>query len=95
MKLHHKLKLNRALSSLTDVWQGSEYILRSNTLFTTYSLRPISTSQILKIFAKFVALHCVKTARILVRIFPHSDGMRRDTLYLSAFSPNSGKYGSK
>ena len=28
---------------------------------------------------------------ILVRIFPHSDWIRRDTLYLSVFSPNAGK----
>ena len=29
----------------------------------------------------------------LVRIFPHSDWTRRDTSYLSVFSPNAGKYG--
>ena len=29
----------------------------------------------------------------LVRIFPHSDGIRRDTLYLSVFSPNAEKHG--
>ena len=29
----------------------------------------------------------------LVRIFPHSDWIRRDTKYLSVFSPNVGKYG--
>ena len=28
----------------------------------------------------------------LVRIFPHSDWIRRDTEYLSVFSPNAGKY---
>ena len=28
----------------------------------------------------------------LVRIFPHSDWIRRDTSYLSVFSPNAGKY---
>ena len=26
------------------------------------------------------------------RIFPYSDGIRRDTKYLSVFSPNAGKY---
>ena len=31
----------------------------------------------------------------LVRIFPHSDWIRRDTPCLSAFSPNAGKYGPK
>ena len=30
----------------------------------------------------------------LVRIFPHSDWIRRDTKYLSVFSLNAGKYGS-
>ena len=30
----------------------------------------------------------------LVRIFPHSNWIRRDTEYLSMFSPNAGKYGS-
>ena len=30
---------------------------------------------------------------ILVRISPHTDWIRRDTEYLSVFSPNAGKYG--
>ena len=29
----------------------------------------------------------------LVRIFPHSDWIRREMKYLSVFSPNTGKYG--
>ena len=29
---------------------------------------------------------------LLIRIFPHSDWIRRDTPYLSIFSPNAGKY---
>ena len=29
----------------------------------------------------------------LVRIFPYSDWIRKDALYLSVFSPNTGKYG--
>ena len=33
------------------------------------------------------------TEFFLVRIFPHSDWIRRDTPYLSVFSPNVGKYG--
>ena len=31
----------------------------------------------------------------MVRIFPHSDWTRRDTEYLSIFSPNAGNYGPK
>ena len=34
-------------------------------------------------------------AVFMVRIFPHLDRIRRDTLYLSVFSPNVGKYGSE
>ena len=36
---------------------------------------------------------CPNTEFFLVLIFPHSDWIRWDTLYLSAFSPNAGKYG--
>ena len=31
----------------------------------------------------------------LVHIFPHSDRIRKDTPYLSVFSPNAGKYRSE
>ena len=36
---------------------------------------------------------CPNTEFFLVRIFPYSDWTRRDTPYLSIFSPNAGKYG--
>ena len=36
---------------------------------------------------------CPNTELFLVRIFPHSDWIRRGTKYLSVFSPNAGKYG--
>ena len=39
------------------------------------------------------AWHVSVFAVFLVRIFPHSDWIRRDTSYLSVFSPNAGKYG--
>ena len=35
---------------------------------------------------------CPNRKVFLVRILPHSDWMRRDTSYLSVFSPNAGKY---
>ena len=35
---------------------------------------------------------CPNTELFLVRILPHSDWIRRDTSYLSVFSPNAGKY---
>ena len=36
---------------------------------------------------------CPNTELFLVRIFLHSDRIRRDTSYLSVFSPNAGKFG--
>ena len=36
---------------------------------------------------------CPNTEFFLVRIFSHSDWIRRDTPYLSVSSPNVGKYG--
>ena len=36
---------------------------------------------------------CLNTEFLLVRIFSHSDWLRRDTKYLSVFSPNAGKHG--
>ena len=38
---------------------------------------------------------CSNTEFFLVRIFPPSDWIRRDTEYLSVFSPNVGKYGTE
>ena len=35
---------------------------------------------------------CPNTEFLLVLIFPHSDWIRRDSPYLSVFSPNAGKY---
>ena len=40
-----------------------------------------------------IAWKCPNTEFVLVRIFPHSDWIRRVTEYLSVFSPNAGKYG--
>ena len=47
------------------------------------------------IYLKILTLceECPNTEFVLIRIFPHSDWMRRDTPYLSVFSPNVGKYG--
>ena len=36
---------------------------------------------------------CPNTEFFLARIFSHSDWIRRDTSYLSVFSPNVGRYG--
>ena len=42
----------------------------------------------------FILIQCVKSVRFwvtLVRIFPHSDWIRRDTKHLSVFTPNVKK----
>ena len=36
---------------------------------------------------------CPNTDIFLIRIFPHSAWIRRDTAYHSVFSPNAGEYG--
>ena len=38
---------------------------------------------------------CPNTEFFLARSFLHSDWIRRDTSYLSVFSPNAGKYGAE
>ena len=43
--------------------------------------------------SKTLCENCPNTEYFLVRILPHSDWIRRDTSYLSVFSPNAGKYG--
>ena len=49
------------------------------------------------LFIFILQKHCVKSVQIRSFFwsvfFPHSDWIRRDTPYLSVFSPNAGKYG--
>ena len=51
----------------------------------------------LKVEIVLQSLHekCQNTELFLALIFLHSDWIRRDTKYLSIFSPNAGKYGPK
>ena len=44
-------------------------------------------------FERLLREKCPHTEFFLVRIFSHSDYMRRDNPYLSVFSPNAGKCG--
>ena len=71
-------------------------------LFLVYQLPKCSCSYFSKTFGFYlrVLFPCESLRKkvfvfgvILVRIFPHSDWKRRDTVYLSVFSPNAGKYG--
>ena len=51
--------------------------------------------KILHLFQWFPIETAWKVEFFLVRIFPHSDWIQRDAVYLSVFSPNAGKYGSE
>ena len=44
-----------------------------------------------KILQAFTVLKVSLFGVILARIFPHLDGIQKDTEYLSVFSPNAGK----
>ena len=46
-------------------------------------------------FEKYTAWKVSVFAVFFVRILPHSAWIRRDTEYLSIFSPNAGKYGTE
>ena len=45
-----------------------------------------------KYIIRITVWKCPNTEFFLVCIFPHSDWIRRDTSYLSVFSPNAEKY---
>ena len=53
------------------------------------------TQQLLPIYLTNTAWKVSVFGVFLVRTFPHSDWIRRDSLYLSVFSPNAGKGGPK
>ena len=66
--------------------------LRDN-FFCFFFCNLISDNGTIDFKALSIAWNVSVFAVILVRIFPQSDWIRRDTLYLSVFSPNAGKYG--
>ena len=63
--------------------------LKGEDFFTTTPSLILNRFKILQILRE----KCPNMELFLVRIFPHSDWIRRDTSYLSVFSPNAGKYG--
>ena len=65
-----------------------EIILRNQIINFNYFI-------IIFIDAPALREKCPNTELFVVRIFPHLDWIRRDTLYLSVFSPNAGKYGEE
>ena len=56
------------------------------------NIHAVSTSQVEDTVKPPLHEKCPNTEFFLVRIFPHSDWIRRDTEYLSLFSPNAGIY---
>ena len=67
----------------------AEYYLRTDGNYTSWYLGVVFSGE------SNTALEVSVLGVILFRIFPHSDWMRRDSPYLSVFSPNAGKYGPK
>ena len=65
----------------------------TRTVETQNVLRCESINQIKKKSLITLSEKCPYSEFILVRIFPHSDWIRRETEYLSVFSPTVGKYG--
>ena len=68
-------------------WKYISWITNKN-LWLGYQLEK---KRVLKIFLLFEK--CPNTEFFLVRIFPHSDWIRKDTPYIFVFSPNARKYG--
>ena len=68
-------------------WKYISWITNKN-LWLGYQLEK---KRVLKIFLLFEK--CPNTEFFLVRIFPHSDWIRKDTPYIFVFSPNTCKYG--
>ena len=59
----------------------------------THIQNPVKTSMIRPFVKIELPEKCPNTEFLLVRIFPHSDWIQRETPYLSVFRPNAGKYG--
>ena len=93
----HKHSRPKIRSNTADWWrivlrfQSSSLNDRKQFLWTAFWDIEINLCEL-------CASHCIKGVRIrsysgpdFSRIFPHSDWIRRDTEYLSVFSPNAGK----
>ena len=108
LKINLLLAKPDLISKLTSVTKRSKWYLGYGFLQSTFivqaslkqNLHKAGTSsldQAKLAFANFhESTHCVKVSIfgvILVRIFLHLDWIRRDTPYLSVFSPNAGKCG--
>ena len=71
-----------AKNSILDVWKGSEYASENHS-----STNPAGSFKFTNTVWKVSVLGV-----FLIRTFPHSDWIRRNTQFLSIFSPDAGKY---
>ena len=88
--------LAKLLQRATLLWKGPtyRYFTRSFTKFQGATfLQNTSWSLLLSAWYLTLREKCPNTKFFLVRIFPHSDWIRRDTSHFSVFSPNAGRYG--
>ena len=93
-------RYKRAQRSLINNTQKKAFVKYCNASFyinspiLQFKLRKSCVLLLLLFF--FFSIYCMKRVRIQsfqVRIIPHSDQIRRFTLYFFVFSPNAGKYG--
>ena len=87
--LFHKMSSRKSLPS-----SGTESEIERMTNFEKFGVQPYS----LESAKSTLCEKCPNTKFFLVRFFPHSDWIRRNsylfvTSYLSVFSRNAGKYG--
>ena len=70
-------------------------VLIKNSILPNSKKMFVSSSRVGQIFISWAAEKNFFFGFFLVRVFPNSCWIRRDTEYLYVFSPNSGKYGPK
>ena len=70
-----------------------EHVIADWVTYSIYCLLILSSFRPCLFIHLSLCEKCPNTELFLVHIFLQSDWIRRDTLYLSAFSPNAGKYG--
>ena len=87
------LELFDQLFSETDIDEYIEFDIKVVTPLPANDLLMVEWRQETR--NKTLREKCPNTELFLVRIFPHSHWIRRDTPYLSVFSLNAGKYGAE
>ena len=83
------------MAFLSDIYQifGPKWEIDSVPCQTEWTGREQTVQLLLTLYVVVNTWKVSVFGVCLVRIFPHSDWIRRDTLYFFVFSRNAGKYG--